>query len=224
VAAAARCRPMNGSRLRAIAWRTARWGGGLIAVGALFVLVCNLWILHYADDFLHERPYHGDARPGSETIAIVPGAFVRGIVPSRTLLDRLQTALELYEDGTAAKILVSGDHGRTEYDEVGAMQHWLLSKGVPESDIILDHAGFRTLDTMVRARKVFGVRRAIVCTQRFHLARAVFLARRAGIDAHGVAADRMRYQAHYWNQFREALARPAAVVDSYVLHRKPKFL
>ena len=215
---------MNVSTLRAIARRIARWGGGLIAVGALFVLVCNLWILRYADDYLHERPYHVDARPGSETIAIVPGAFVRGVVPSQTLLDRLQTALELHENGTVAKVLVSGDHGRTEYNEVGAMQHWLLSQGVPKNDIILDHAGFRTLDTMIRARKVFGVRRAVVCTQRFHLARAVFLARRAGIDAHGVAADRMRYQAHYWNQFREALARPAAVVDSYVLHRKPKFL
>jgi SanA protein len=215
---------MNESTWRAIARRTAIWGGGLIAVGALFVLVCNLWVLCYADDYLHERPFHGEARAGSETIAIVPGALVRGVVPSRTLLDRLQTALELYENGTVAKVLVSGDHGRVEYDEVGAMRHWLLSQGVPESDIILDHAGFRTLDTMIRARKVFGVRRAVVCTQRFHLARAVFLARRAGIDAHGVAADRMRYPAHYWNQFREALARPAAVVDSYVLHRNPKFL
>ncbi len=207
-----------------MARRIAPWALRGFAFLTLFVVASNLWILRYADEYLHERPYHASLAPSAETIAIVPGAYVIGLRPSSALRDRLQTALELYEDGTVSRILVSGDHGRTNYDEVGAMQHWLLSRGVAEQDIVLDHAGFRTLDTMVRARNVFGVRHAIVCTQRFHLARAVFLARRAGIDARGVVADRMRYAAHYWNHIREALARPAAVVDSYVLRREPKFL
>ncbi len=119
-------------------------------------------------------------------------------------------------------ILVSGDHGRENYDEVGAMKNWLLERGVPEDHILADHAGFRTLDTMIRARKVFHITRAIVCTQDFHLARAVFLARRAGIDAHGFVIDRQRYKGHYKNKVREAVGRTLAVIDSYILHRQPK--
>ncbi len=215
---------MNRPKLRAFVRRVVLWGGGFAGLLLLFVLVSNLWVVRYAQGYVHERPYQPSTENAAETVAIVPGAAVRGMRPSPVLQDRLQTALELYESGTVSRILVSGDHGRPHYDEVGAMQHWLLAQGVASQDIVLDHAGFRTLDTMIRAREVFGIQRAIVCTQRFHLDRSVFLARRAGIDAHGVVADRLRYRGHRWNQIREALARPAAVLDTYVLRRRPKFL
>ena len=124
-------------------------------------------------------------------VAIVPGARVfEDGTPSHALADRLHAALELYRAGRVQKILVSGDHGSGIYDEVNAMHAWLLDRGVSPEAIYLDHAGFRTLDTMFRASEVFKVRRAVICTQRFHLPRSVFLARAAGIDAVGLEADR----------------------------------
>jgi vancomycin permeability regulator SanA len=104
---------------------------------------------------------------------LVLGAGVWATGPSPVLEDRLETALALYRAGKAPRILVSGDHGRPEYDEPGAMAAWLEARGVPAEHVFLDHAGFDTHSTMVRAREVFGVERAIVVTQRFHLARAV---------------------------------------------------
>lgn len=203
--------------------RYLRWSATSLVVVALFMVACNWWVLRYADRYLFERPYLEARGDSSNIVAIVPGAFVRGGQPSSTLEDRLQTALELYDAGVVSRILVSGDHASVNYDEVTVMQAWLVAKGVPANDILVDHAGFRTLDTMVRARTVFLVERAVVCTQRFHLARAVFLARRAGLDAHGVVADRRRYPAHYTDQIRETVARTVAIIDSYILRREPRF-
>lgn len=150
-------------------------------------------------------------------VAIVLGARVyRDGTVSLTLEDRLQTAVELYRTGKVQRILVSGDHRTPANDEPLTMRRWLLDRGVPDQDIFLDHAGFRTLDTMQRAARVFQVRQAAVCTQEFHLARALFLARRAGIEAIGVPADRRRYRYHYQNRTREFFARARAFVDSYV--------
>ncbi|MBL4635937.1 MAG: YdcF family protein [Kofleriaceae bacterium] len=213
---------MKNSKLRSRLKRVAKWAGIAGLVLALFMLVCNVWILRYAGPYIYERPYPGFS-DRSDVVAIVPGALVRGDEPSVTLRDRLAGALELYQAGHVVRILVSGDHGREDYDEVGPMLAWLVKRGVPEQSIISDHAGFRTLDTMVRAHQVFGVERAIVCTQSFHLPRAVFWARRAGIDAHGVEVDKQRYNGHYKNKVREAIARTVAVLDSYVWNRQPKY-
>lgn len=203
--------------------RVLRWAGAGALLLALFVIGCNWWVLSYSDSYIYNRPYSNESREASAVVAIVPGALVRGTVPSSTLRDRLQTALELYDAEQVGRILVSGDHGREDYDEVGAMHNWLVERGVPSDKIIDDHAGFRTLDTMIRARKVFGVELAIVCTQDFHLGRAVFLARRAGIDAHGLVVDRQRYNGHYKNKVREAVARTLAVLDSYIFDRQPRY-
>jgi SanA protein len=164
-----------------------------------------------------------DAPP--RLVAIVPGCRVHPDgTPSAMLEDRLAAALALYRAGKVEKILVSGDHGAPEYDEVAAMRRWLEARGVAGEDVFSDHAGFRTLDTMMRAAEVFGVEGAIVCTQRFHLARAVFLARRAGIDAVGVPADRRVYKGARLNELRETYARAAAFLDVNVLHTSPRFL
>ena len=143
--------------------------------------------------------------------------------PSHVLEDRLATALELYRLGRVPKILVSGDHGREAYDEVNAMAAWLIAAGVPEADVFMDHAGFNTYDTMLRASRVFGVNRAVVVTQGFHLPRAVWLARHAGIEAVGLKADRRRYRKELWNESRETLARVKCVYES-ITQRDPKYL
>jgi SanA protein len=110
-------------------------------------------------------------------------------------------------------VLVSGDHGHRDYDEVSAMGAALVRAGVPSNRVFLDHAGFRTLASMHRARVVFDVRDAAICSQRFHLPRSIYLARHFGIDAVGMVADRGRYRAETYNRAREAAARAAAFVD-----------
>ncbi len=156
-------------------------------------------------------------------VLIVPGAgvFADG-TPSAVLQDRLVCARDLYRAGRARRVLVSGDHGARSHDETSAMQRWLVAQGVPVEAIDLDHSGFRTLDTMARAARVFGVGGAIVCSQRVYLDRAVFLARAFGIDAVGAIADAREYEGRHLAAVREAVARLAAVVDVYVLHRGPR--
>lgn len=157
-------------------------------------------------------------------VAIVPGSLVlKGGRPSRVVEDRLEGALALYRTGKVRKVLVSGDHGRTSYDEVNVMADWLFRHGVPETDVFLDHAGFRTLDTMMRAARIFGVHSAVVCSQRFHLPRSLFLALRSNVDAIGLVVDRNAYPYAMLARAREHLAVAKAVLDSYVLRRGPRF-
>jgi SanA protein len=110
--------------------------------------------------------------------------------PSRMLEDRIAAAADLYEAGKVDKLLLSGDHSRAVYDEVGTMKLQLLKRGIPAEDIFTDHAGFDTWDSAQRAKRVFDVDTAVVVTQRFHMARALYDARRAGLKVTGYAADR----------------------------------
>jgi len=165
-----------------------------------------------------------DALPECQ-VAIVLGAGVwRDGTPSSILRDRLDAGIELYRAGRVRKLLLSGDHGQKHYDEVNAMRRHILAAGVPAGDVFLDHAGFSTYESMYRAREVFRVRRAIVVTQRFHLARAVYTARQLGLDAWGYAADRRRYAAAARNALRETLARCKAAFDVLLLEPRPRFL
>jgi SanA protein len=205
-------------------WRRPRLllaGGGALAVlGVGLVTAASAHVRGQAEGLIHADAAAVPARP----VAIVLGARVWEREPSPMLEERLRGALALYRAGKVTKVLVSGDHGGRTYDEVNAMGSWLERAGVPPADVFLDHAGFRTLDTMERAARVFGVTSAVVCTQGFHLPRALFLARRAGIDAVGLEAVEPTWSRAGWNRVRERLAQAGAVLDSYVLHRRPRFL
>ena len=220
-ARAARGRPLR--RVFAglgFAWRRRRilaWGGAAVA-GA--VLTVNLWVVAGTVRYRYERVGDVPVRQA----AIVPGALVYPDGrPSDILADRLETALALYRAGRVARILVSGDHGRREYDEVNAMRRWLEARGVPSRDIFMDHAGFDTHDTMVRAREVFCVDSAVVVTQAFHLPRAVYAARGAGLRAVGLEADRRRYRKAVQNQVRESAARVKSFGEIH-LGLSPRYL
>ena len=142
--------------------------------------------------------------------AIVLGAGVRADgSPTWMLRDRLDTAIKLYEDGKVDKILMSGDHHTTSYDEVNNMKQYAIDAGVPSEDIFMDHAGLCTYDTMNRAKNIFCLEKAIIVTQEYHLYRAVFLARSFGIDAQGVATDNNDYGTYQFihNNIRESIAR-----------------
>ena len=148
----------------------------------------NLWVFFSAQPHMYVDEGKLPARP----IAIVPGTMIQGGIPSAGLRQRLVAALSLYKGGKVRAILVSGKRRDADYDEAAVMFRWLVDNGVPEADIAVDPAGYRTLDTMQRAVRVFGVKEAIICSQGVNLARAVFLARRAGIDAVGLVADPRR--------------------------------
>lgn len=162
-----------------------------------------------------------------ETDAIlVLGAYVlpNGIV-STMLNDRLSVGYELYEQGKARKIIVSGDHGQKDYDEVNAMKSFLKEKGVLGQDIFMDHAGFSTYESIYRARDIFKVQKVTIVTQKYHLMRAVFIARELGLEAYGVASDRHDYgQVMVKYQMREMVARNKDFLWVKVFKPEPKFL
>lgn len=138
---------------------------------------------------------------------------------------RIDACESLYKAGKVSKILVSGDNHSKDYDEPSYMKRALMERGIPESDIILDYAGFRTLDSVVRCKKVFGQERMTIISQGYHNARAIYLAKGSGIDAIGYdAKDIKRTRTYYiYGIGREALARVKMFVD-LVLDKQPKFL
>ena len=162
--------------------------------------------------------------PPRDVIIVLGASVLPDGRPSDVLEERLRATAELYRLGRAETILVSGDHGEF-YDEVGTMTASLLASGVPRSSIIQDKSGFRTLDSMYRAYQVFDVRSALVVTNPFHVARAVFLGETVGIDVAGVVAD---YDVEYsfrtilWNNGREVCARLLAFVDVFLLGTQPQ--
>ena len=161
-------------------------------------------------------------------VALVFGAGIRGGRPSPILLDRIRMAVALYKARKVRKLLMTGDNGSPYYNEVAVMRRTAMRLGVPGRDVVKDHAGFRTYDSCYRAREVFGVRSAILVTQAFHLPRAVYLARRMGIDADGVSADAMRggrgtYGGYY--RWREQLAACGyAWLQVNFTHPRPRYL
>ena len=146
---------------------------------------------------------------------------------SHMLEDRCRRGVELYHAGIAAGhlpvLLMSGDHGQVEYDEVSAMKRYAVAHGVPSSDVFMDHAGFSTYDSMYRARDVFQAERVLIVTQRYHLFRAVYIARQLGLDAWGVASDYRPYANQGQNSLREFLARPKDLLKC-VIQPKAKYL
>lgn len=127
--------------------------------------------------------------------------------PSDMLSDRLECGLDLYRQGAAPKLLFSGDHGQQDYNEVGVMKQYAIAADVASEDVFMDHAGFSTYESMYRAKEIFGVDRAIIVTQDYHLYRALYVAGCLGLDAYGVAADRHIYRGQSLREVREVLAR-----------------
>jgi SanA protein len=148
-------------------------------------------------------------------VAIVPGALVEADGDLSTMLAaRVEQASRLWHAGKVEKILVSGDHGSWKYDEPDTMRKALVRTGVAPEDVFEDHAGFDTWATMVRAQSIFGVRKAVVVTQGFHMARALYLADAAGIEATGLTADLRPWGLQgRKSTVREVLSRVKAVAD-----------
>jgi len=196
----------------------------VVAIAAGFLIVAlavpNLIV------FLGGRGSTTDTRevPHAQAALVLGAQVMPNGAPSSMLSDRIDAAAELYEAGKVDKLLLSGDHGRVNYDEVGTMKRILLARGIPAQDIFTDHAGFDTWDSAQRAKRVFDVRSAIVVTQKFHMARALYDARQAGLQATGYAADRRSYgRVMRRLQVREAAA-PVKTLADAITGADPHFL
>jgi vancomycin permeability regulator SanA len=138
---------------------------------------------------------------------LVLGAGIDGDRPSLMLEDRLKAAIKLYDNNVSKKIIMSGDHGRKEHDEVNVMKNYAMELDVPSNDIFMDHAGFSTYESMYRLKHIFGAKSVVIVTQKYHLYRSIYIARSLGIDAYGYAAEDIKYFGDTYRELREIFAR-----------------
>ena len=154
---------------------------------------------------------------------IVLGAGIWGDKPSPMLEDRLLEGINLYQNGVSDKILMSGDHGRDEYDEVNIMKDYAIEKGIASEDIFMDHAGFSTYETIYRAKEIFQAKKVVIVTQRYHLYRSLYIAKNLGLEAYGVGADSRQYRGDFNREIREIIARDKDFIKC-ILKPKPTYL
>lgn len=200
--------------------RTALIGLILVGVLAVLVITINLVVFYSGQANLYKDP---NDLPATKVGLLLGAKVHRDGRLSQMMQDRADTALSAYENGKIEKILMSGDHGTSGYDEVNTVKNYLLDKGVRAEDLFLDHAGFDTYDSVYRAKAIFGVSEMTIVTQKFHLPRAVYIANSLNIKAHGLIADKRDYAGMFWNESREVMARSKAFLD-ITTGAKPKFL
>ena len=154
---------------------------------------------------------------------IILGAGVWGDKPSPMLEDRLQEGIKLYQNNVSDKIIMSGDHGRKEYDEVNLMKNYAIEKGVPAEKIFMDHAGFSTYESIYRAKEIFGAKKVVIVSQTYHLYRALHIANSLGLEAYGVGADPRQYEGAINREIREILVRDKDFVQC-IFKPEPTYL
>ena len=154
---------------------------------------------------------------------LILGAGIWGDKPSPMLQDRLDEGIKLYKKGLSSKIIMSGDHGKEEYDEVNVMKSYAIEKGVPSKDIFMDHAGFSTYESVYRSKEVFEVKKMIIVTQKYHLYRALYIADRLDINAYGVNSNPKKYSGQIFREVREILARNKDFIYT-IIKPKPTYL
>ena len=154
---------------------------------------------------------------------IVLGAGIWGDKPSPMLKDRLKEAVSLYNQNISSKIIMSGDHGKADYDEVNIMKEYAIEQGVASEDIFMDHAGFSTYESMYRAKEVFEANKIVIVTQKYHLYRALYIAKQLGIEAYGVNSDPRKYVGATYREAREIIARDKDFIKC-IFKPQPKYL
>lgn len=205
-----------------------RWIKRLFFFGtALFLLgICALFAINaYMIQTVKDRIITAEtAKNLSADCILVLGAGVHPDgSPSNMLEDRLLRGIELYDQGIAPKLLMSGDHGRKNYDEVNVMKEFAKDRGVPSEDIFMDHAGFSTYESMYRAKEVFQAEKIVIVTQKYHMYRAVYAAEKMGLDAYGVTSNQRTYAGQRRRDVRELLARAKDFVTG-ILKPEPTYL
>lgn len=193
----------------------------IFLLGVLAVAGINIYMIAFSN--ARKMTSQEAAKLKDVDCIMVLGCGVRGDSPTPLLADRLQRGVEVFELDAAPKILMSGDHGQEDYDEVNVMKQYALDAGISEADIFMDHAGFSTYESMYRAKEIFGIDKMIIVTQDYHLSRAVYIANKLGIEAYGVASDYRSFSGQLGRDSREVLARVKDLFTS-ILKPKPTYL
>lgn len=195
---------------------------GAILLLVVLISVCNIWIVKSTED----KVYSDVTLLPEHRIGLVLGTSHRlaGGGPNPFFHKRIEMAAHLYELGKVDHFILSGDNRSRYYNEPMEMQKALIKKGVPASAITLDYAGLRTLDSVVRSKKIFGQNEITIITQPFHSYRALFISRYYDMDAVAMVADNPESDNTFKVRLREYLARTKAVLDLYVFKTDPRFL
>lgn len=177
----------------------------IVVILALIILTINL----YVKETTKKQIINNSDYTKLENIdcIIVLGAGIWREKPSPMLEDRLLEGINLYNNNVSNKIIMSGDHGREEYDEVNIMKNYAIEKGVPSENIFMDHAGFSTYESIYRAKEIFKAKKVVIVTQKYHLYRALYIANQLGLEAYGVGSDPRKYVGATYRELREILAR-----------------
>lgn len=177
----------------------------MVIVLLLIILGINLYVKSSTKNQIIENNDYSNLK--DIDCIVVLGAGIWGDKPSPMLEDRLLQAIDLYQNNVSSKIIMSGDHGKQDYDEVNTMKDFAIEKGVPSESIFMDHAGFSSYESIYRAKEIFGAKKIVIVTQKYHLYRALYIANQLGIESYGVGADPRQYVGATYRELREILAR-----------------
>lgn len=194
----------------------------LIAITGLFTLICNLRVSYTTEPYLFQE---ATLTPHNK-VGLVLGTSKKlsNGLPNQYFNNRIQAAVDLYKAGKIDRLIISGDNSTRYYNEPQDMKEALMEKGVQENNIYMDYAGFRTFDSVIRCKEIFGQNQITIISQKFHNARAVFIARHHQIEAIGYNAKDVNKASGLKTNMREVLARVKLYIDLFVINQKPKFL
>ena len=193
----------------------------LLIIILVFIIGINLYVkLSTKKQIIKNKDY---SKLNDIDCILVLGCGIWGNKPSPMLEDRLNEGISLYKNGVASKLIMSGDHGREEYDEVNVMKNYAIDKGVASEDIFMDHAGFSTYESIYRAKEIFNAKKIIIVTQEYHLYRSLHIANKLGVEAYGVSADPRQYAGATYRELREILARDKDFIKC-IFKPKPTYL
>lgn len=192
-----------------------------IAIILIIIIIINLYVrISTNKKIIKENEY---SKLSDVDCIIILGAGIWGEKPSPMLEDRLQEGIKLYQNNVSDKIIMSGDHGREEYDEVNIMKKYAIENGVPSENIFMDHAGFSTYESIYRAKDIFKAKKVVIVTQKYHLFRALYIANQLGLEAYGVGADPRQYVGATYRELREIIARNKDFIKC-ILKPEPTYL
>ena len=193
-----------------------KWGIFVILFFIVGVLGVNFYVKLSTSNLIVDK---SSKELENADCVLVLGAAIWNNEPSPMLKDRLDVAIDLYKKGIVPKIIMSGDHITSTYDEVNTMKKYAINEGVPSEDIFMDHAGISTYDSVYRAKNIFNVDKMIIVTQKYHLYRSLYIAKSLKIESYGVEATPIKYSGDFMREIREILARDKDFVKSIL---KPK--
>ena len=177
----------------------------IIIIIVLIILLINFYVKNSTKNQIIEKDDYSTLK--NIDCIIILGAGIWGDKPSPMLEDRLKEGILLYNNEVSDKIIMSGDHGREEYDEVNTIKKYAIENGIPTENSFMDHAGFSSYESIYRAKEIFNAKKVVIVTQKYHLYRALYIANQLGLEAYGVGADTRQYVGAIYREAREILAR-----------------